>query len=225
MTTPKIRDPDFTLQVKEINFCLSKYRTPFGQWWVPEGKTAVECTYCEYCVKNGCHGDTPLSPLHHRFFNITGTYQDEIPKSKESTLCNCNCDCKEEHPLLYNLRCPICYILMMRGWCGLDCFGNCTQCGNLTSHGGMVYCIPCSYIMESCGECGQPFRSGDEYITEIIIAIDKYIDEIQKNTPLKIFYERELSRLKQLKANIEDICGSKSRNEILEMARKSYQSI
>jgi len=34
--------------------CVGHERISLGNWYCPKGKTPQECTYCEYCIQNGC---------------------------------------------------------------------------------------------------------------------------------------------------------------------------
>ena len=36
------------------NCCVAERRISIGTWYVPNGQTAAQCTYCQYCINNGC---------------------------------------------------------------------------------------------------------------------------------------------------------------------------
>ena len=65
--------------------CVGDFRLRVGNWYVPNGKTPQECTYCEWCIRNGCINinETTLLELD---CNMTG--------------CNCDCPKQADHPKL-----------------------------------------------------------------------------------------------------------------------------
>lgn len=211
-----------------FDFCPGQRRMPFGQWWVPEGKTPAECTICEYCYNNKCLGDVVMTPYYHKHFNISGNYQEKIPYSKMKN-GNCNCDCPKmkEHPRPDNLLCPPCYTKSLSIFCRAASCGSCQQCGNWTSYCGMAYCPPCSHLLKACHECGQPLKEGDAYLEELEASLDKEIARSEKymtrDPEMKDYYTEEITKLKKRKEKVVARFSGKSAEEILVMAKNNYE--
>ncbi len=139
-----------------MNCCVGDIRINYGKWYVPIGKTAQDCTYCEYCYKNGC-----VSP-------------DKVTEQTEAAV-NCNCDCpnKASHPKLVTIICPLC---VPKPVSPDSKVGTCKKCKTTTYHPDMAYCPGCSTEVKSCSECGDEIKNGDQYLTQIEEKIKKSIE-------------------------------------------------
>jgi len=148
-----------------VRHCVGKTRISNGIWYVPHGKATTECTYCEFCVNNGCIS------LH------------EVTKV-DGKLNNCNCDCPNQgsHVTLemsmVNLRCPVCRVKQIGMLSSCTC-GSCKQCHNYTPNPGYTYCMACSNRLTSCEKCGKKIKSGNEYLEGIKKSLDKKIKQHQ----------------------------------------------
>ena len=134
--------------------CVGLHRVNNGTWYVPNGKTKEQCTYCEWCVKNGCVEEKDVS-------QISGSIRD------------CNCDCNKKHPHIVKLICPFCTVNQINT-CSLAMCSKCKNCGII--HGSGTHCVGCSYQLKICGDCGQPIKTGDEYISIIKEFVEKRIN-------------------------------------------------
>ncbi len=119
-----------------INACVSsKLRTSFGKWYTPHEKTPQECTYCEFCVKNGCINT------------------EDVYKLNDAEICNCNCDCPNQHahdclkPYICEKHTHMYYMLTT---CDMNA---CKKCAKMMASGSMNYCDACSAIFNVCVYC------------------------------------------------------------------------
>lgn len=126
--------PQIDLSKYTINACVGNTRINFGKWYSPIGKTSVECTYCEWCVANGC-------------VDIKDVYD-------VCTVRNCNCDCpnKKDHEKIKEYTCE------KHNRCIMSCdTGTCEMpnCEIYTCSGMAKYCAGCSAIFGICEVCGE----------------------------------------------------------------------
>ncbi len=211
-----------------FDFCPGQRRMPFGQWWVPEGKSARECTICEYCYTNKCLGDVAMTPYYHKHFNISGQYNGEIPYSKMKN-GNCNCDCPnaDKHPKPRNLLCPPCYYESLDIFCRACSCGACHECGNWTSYMGMKYCPPCSHLLKRCHECGESLKEGNAYLEAIEDYHNKSIKRNQKymerEPDMREHFEKQLEMANKRREEAIARFTNKSSEEILAMAMNNYK--
>lgn len=211
-----------------FDFCPGQRRMPYGQWWVPEGKTAAECTICEYCYNNKCLGDVVMTPYFHEHFNLSNNYEGNIPYA-EMRDSNCNCDCpkSKDHPKPNNLLCPPCYYESLNIFCRPASCGSCKQCKNWTSYIGMHYCPPCSHLIEACHECGETFKEGDVYLEKISLYLDEEIKRnqkyIERDPEMRDYFEERLKRSVERKEQTTTKFAGKSKQEVLAMAVKNYR--
>lgn len=122
------------MEQPDIYACVGDTRISFGKWYSPTGKTPQECTYCEWCVENGCIS------------------MDDVHDVGPVTNCNCDCVNKANHEHIKKYVCEECKLddggIMM---CGL---GECIKCTRDTSNIGVDYCDGCSAIFNKCAYCG-----------------------------------------------------------------------
>ena len=122
------------MNTKLSDCCVGNLFLSVGNWYTPIGKTPQECTYCEYCVNNGC---------------IT---KDEIYKLDAVGNCNCDCPAQKNHPRLKGYTCQ----KHSRGDMLSVCMvGTCKNCKGWTSTTAKQYCDGCSAILNLCMYCGQ----------------------------------------------------------------------
>lgn len=114
--------------------CPGQFRVHRGQWYIPCDKTAQECTYCAWCVTNGC-------------VELADGY------NVQPDLANCLCDCpvKESHACLRPYDCG-----RHRGQFGGCAMGRCMACLRPASTPSTVqnYCLACSALLQICAQCG-----------------------------------------------------------------------
>ena len=212
-----------------FDFCPGQRRMPYGQWWVPEGKIASDCTICEYCYENKCLGEVPMTPYFHQNFNISGKYNGKIPSTRmKSGNCNCDCPKAKEHPQPSNLMCPPCYYESLEALGRAAVCGSCEKCGNWISYSGMTYCPPCSHLFEACYECGGTIKEGNAYLEAIKAGFDKQIKRCAKYTQImeddwKGYYEDKIEQLRKEKEEVALRFKDKSAAEVLVMAKKNYK--
>lgn len=211
-----------------FDFCPRDRRMPFGQWWVPEGKSAAECTICEFCYNNKCLGDVAMTPYYHKQFNISGKYDQEIPyDAMKDGNCNCDCPKANEHPKARNLSCPPCYYHSLDIFCRAASCGVCQECKNWTSYIGMSYCPPCSHLLKRCHECGESLKEGNAYLEAINEHFDKTIKRNQKylerEPDMKEHFEKQLEKSIKRKESAASRFSNKSCEEIIAMAMNNYK--
>ncbi len=184
-------------------YCVGSIRVSYGKWYSPNGQTPQDCTYCNFCIENGC-----------------------IPRSEVWQLTepvkNCNCDCpkQKQHPRIKEIQCPTCRVKQIGRLRCATC-GTCSHCQCQTSYIGQKFCSGCSWLLNSCKECGQEIQDGNFYIEAIKKKIEKlkaklseypisgYPDLAQKQS---VMYDEIL------KNAIQEYSG-KSRDEILRLLR------
>jgi len=134
---------------KQFTFraCVGELRIASGLWYTPIGKTPQECTYCDWCIKNGC-------------MSINDVYQlDKVFG------CNCDCPHQKTHGTLEPYICPDHQNNVIQcGYC------HCLECGmyQLLHHDenghccqlppeskGIQYCSLCSAFDGICQFCGK----------------------------------------------------------------------
>lgn len=118
----------------EARACTGKFRVHRGKWTIPKGKTSKECTYCEWCINNGC---VQLEPG----FTVS------------SSLNNCSCDCpiKDTHASIQVYDCrkhEDMITLCVMGRCR-SCYKDCATTSSLNK-----YCPACSALFGICEVCG-----------------------------------------------------------------------
>lgn len=124
------------MEQPNIYACVGDTRISFGKWYSPTGKTPQECTYCEWCVQNGCIS------------------MDDIHDIGAVTGCNCDCVNKANHEHIKKYVCATC---KAEGSMIMNCMcGTCTSinCNHYTPSSGMKYCNGCSAIFGKCVYCG-----------------------------------------------------------------------
>ncbi len=115
--------------------CVGSMRISVGTWYSPIGKTPSECTYCEFCVVNGCADRSKV-------YQITEPVQN----------CNCDCPIAQNHPQLKKYECHKC--ITKSGFMTCD-MSTCHKCNvNRTTSSCIKYCNACSAIYGICVTCG-----------------------------------------------------------------------
>jgi hypothetical protein len=121
----------------ETTACTGNFRVHRGKWTIPNGKTAHECTYCEWCVANQC-------------------IQLEAGYTTKRDLANCLCDCpiKHTHAAIQAYNCG-----KHEEDVSTCDMGTCRTCWKLgTTSGSERYCEACSALFGICGVCGVTAR-------------------------------------------------------------------
>lgn len=144
----------------KMDCCTGPFRNNYGTWYVPNGMTKEQCTYCEWCVDNGCYD------------------KNDMKLVTDANGYTFNCDCKREHTHIVSIMCPECYVQEMEGMGHLAACGKCVNCGNYTPYGGIKYCPSCSYISRKCHQCCINIKSGNDYLEMITKFIE---DKIKSN--------------------------------------------
>ena len=203
-------------RVAMSSFCVGRSRISQGIWYSPVGKTSHECTYCEFCINNGC---IPV---------------DQVYKIDPSIIRNCNCDClnMSSHPLLRGLECPKC---MSEGEGMMRCAscGTCKNCNGVTPYVGQSYCTGCSWKLESCHECGEPIKDGNEYVKDINDICEERItrskDQIKRSTPPEDrwikYHQGQIKSMEETQKKLSELYTGKSKKETLEMIIKGRSEI
>lgn len=114
--------------------CVGAMRISFGEWYCPKGQTPQQCTYCAYCVNNGCIGINDV---------------DRVEVAINS--CNCDCPNQKDHPKLQPVVCDDC-VPKLGGFMTCDC-GDCNHCGGFTPTGCQQCCDGCSILLNVCIFC------------------------------------------------------------------------
>ena len=123
--------------------CVGGIKTNLGSWYTPNDQDPSECTYCEWCLQNGC-------------FKKEDTYQlDDV--------YDCNCPNIGHHGSIDEYFCQR-HINIPLHKCGLfDCL-KCERCfysdgRNISAIGVKLeipnYCYPCSTFEGICRICGE----------------------------------------------------------------------
>lgn len=160
----------------KIDFCNGKEKLKSDDWWVLNGSNASKCTYCNWCVENGCIDKTTVT-------------------QSSGEVMTCYCDCRKQHnnnPIA--LKCTTCMIKM--GFTSTfyldDIFlkdesavthkgGKCISCG--LKHDFMNYCDVCSYVSKHCVYCGESLKSGDDYVKDLAELIERIKKRYAECTP------------------------------------------
>jgi hypothetical protein len=122
------------MEQPNIYACVGDTRISFGKWYSPTGKTPQECTYCEWCLENGCIS------------------MDDVYEIGDVTGCNCDCVNKANHEHIKEYVCTAC---KAKGGMIMMCqIGTCSTCTHYTSNIGMKHCKGCSAIFSRCKYCG-----------------------------------------------------------------------
>lgn len=118
----------------ESKACPGKLYVHRDQWTIPNGKTARECTYCEWCVNNGCF---QLEPG----FSV----------SRDLGTCSCDCPVRDAHVTMQPYNCG-----QHDGTPGMTVMGTCKSCWRAasTSSSAEKYCGGCSAQHGICIVCG-----------------------------------------------------------------------
>ena len=210
-----------------FDFCPGQRRMPYGQWWVPKGKTAAECTICEYCCNN-CFSEVAMKPYLHKHFNMSGKYEGLIPhKEMKTTNCNCDCPKSEEHPKPKELYCPPCYFesIEVFGYCAS--LGTCRECKNQTSYSAMEYCPNCSYLLKACHMCCDTLKDGNSYIDAVMNKLDESIEQYeqwaQSDDDDKSYVKERIAYFNDKKEKVSSLLKDKSAEDILVMAKSDYK--
>ena len=178
-----------------LNFCPGHFKTPYGRWWLPTGKTPAECIICDYCYNNKCMGT----------ITITSYTNEEVDNGN----CNCACPKSKEHPQPDNILCPICYFESSKVLVSFASCGYCQQCKNPTAYTAMNLCTICSQLFRACHKCTESIHIGDSYIPKIIAYLER--EDVHKTA----FLKREIIKLFE----------GKSADDIIEMSRQKYKTI
>lgn len=139
---------------ENMDMCVGKHRINYGTWYVPKGKAIEKCSYCDWCVQNGCIAKTDVDIV-------------------KTPVKNCNCDCKAEHPHIGGICCPICKY--NEPGIKLMICGSCVVCKNTTPYPHHKLCKACSYCLQLCDRCRLPIKTGDEYVKEITDLLNERI--------------------------------------------------
>jgi len=183
----------------KLAFCVGRTRVNFGTWYVPNGKTSQEFTYCEYCIENGCAS------------------RDEVYQAVGNAR-NTNCDCprQKEHPLFQTLECPVCIVkgigMMRAASCGI-----CTECGNSTPYTGQTYCSGCSWDLKACYECGQKINEGNSYLEDVKKIIDKRINRTKSMHVSEKYIQEDISRYGQIYGKTVQLYSNRSKEEMINL--------
>lgn len=119
------------LRELKLTGCIGQNRINYGKWYSPNGKKPSECTYCDWCVKNGC-------------VNVSDLYK--INKVEQ---CNCDCPQQKNHPCLQLYICDQCDINFK-----IAEYGQCEMCSRFIMSGGCYkfdsyksVCVRCVYSL------------------------------------------------------------------------------
>src|SRR5207237_7622170 len=96
---------------------------------------ASECTYCEWCINNGCVALTDIYKINEK-------------------VISCNCDCQKDHPYIQIYVCNEHYKTGKHTHNGVMmscCMKPCKKCGTVTN---TDYCSKCSALFRICMTCG-----------------------------------------------------------------------
>lgn len=186
------------LSFNRLKGCVGNIRIRFGTWYVPKGKTPQECTYCEYCVENGCIPKSEVNPMI------------EEPKGV-------NCDCPKQivHLTLKAPECPICQIrdsILRFSSCG-----SCSNCHRETPYIGQKYCAGCALQLNSCYECGQEIKDGNSYLEEIEAVLDRRINKMKKMKVSDEDIQKGINRLNEIRIRMIQRLSNKSKDEVCQM--------
>jgi hypothetical protein len=123
-----------------ISACVGNIKINYGKWYAPIGKTAYQCTICEFCILNGCVEKSAVYEL------------DEINQY--------SCNCTNNHTHIEEYVCEDCIY---------DCnfiiadMGKCITCKEFTKN---KYCNGCSAIFSKCIYCGIDRKATGEPISD-----------------------------------------------------------
>lgn len=174
-------------------YCVGSRRVNTGTWYVPNGKTPQECTYCEFCIKNGC---------------IPAETVTKITEKLNS--CNCDCPNRNTHPRMISLCCPVCRVKYMGMMSCCSC-GMCKKCHGYTPNPGYTYCTGCSNYLKCCEKCGNEMKTGNEYLEgikhELAKKIEHHTANLSRNDPIsdKKISENMMSYHKESIKEYEDM--------------------
>ena len=115
--------------MEEVTACTGNFRVHRGKWVTPKGMTSQECTYCEWCVTNGC---VPLEEGYTTRHNLN--------------LCLCDCPIKDNHPSIQIYNCG-----KHGGALGSMAMGRCRACfrNNATPSSLEKYCVLVQHYLGS----------------------------------------------------------------------------
>lgn len=134
---------------------------PLINWYVPNGKTSQEFTYCQYCYDNGCCKKEDVTKLTEQVGD-----------------CNCDCEKQKDHLRLVPLVCRACNFDV---YCSPAIVGQCQNCEMKTGtgNGSTKYCDACTYSLKKCKYCGD-IKDGNTYVEIIKDSVDEIIAYYQK---------------------------------------------
>jgi hypothetical protein len=118
----------------ELKACPGRLRGVRCNWFIPNGKTAEECTYCEWCISHGCV-----------------QLEEGYRSTAELERCNCDCPILNSHAVMLPYNCG-----NHSGMIGDCMMGRCRICyteGSTTSSANK-YCRDCSALYSICEICG-----------------------------------------------------------------------
>lgn len=158
-----------------LSACTGQFRVHHGKWTVPKGSTAEECTYCEWCVTNGCiqleEGYTTRHDLHN---------------------CLCDCPIKQSHASIQVYNCG-----GHEDEIGMCMMGTCKACckQNATPSSAEDYCQACSALFGICEVCGIDRNGRFRIVTTGMLSSQNAENQYQvKASPLVIVDTRTLLR-------------------------------
>lgn len=125
-----------------IEACVGSHKIRFGKWYTPNDKQPAECTYCEWCIRNGC-------------IDVLETYLVEGVEGQ----ANCDCPNQSTHEKIKSYVCEKC---QKKGGVMNCALGRCKMpgCRGYTSSMGKPYCKGCSAIFHKCEYCGEENLGG-----------------------------------------------------------------
>lgn len=114
--------------------CPGNFRVHKGKWSTPKGMTPSECTYCEWCVQNGCV-----------------QLEEGFSVGYDLNQCLCDCSQKESHETIQTYNCG-----KHAGIIGGAVMGRCGSCfkASSTTSTAQKYCRACSTLYGICEFCG-----------------------------------------------------------------------
>ena len=176
--------------------CVGAYRINYGSWYVPKGKISGECTICQFCVNNNCID-----------------LNDYIKLDEPVGNCNCDCPYQNNHPHLKGLKCPVCHAKSLdMGSCN-QVKGECKICHSWIPDVDYSYCNKCSIEFQSCYECGEKIKNGNEYLEMIKNIIEERVSMIRGNkrsVEIKHFYNE-----------VQNFYKNKTEKEMIQIVNKN----
>lgn len=182
--------------------CVGILSINYGKWYCPVGKTPTECTYCSYCITNGC-------------------IKDDVYEIKENITCNCDCLLRDSHPHPEYVTCPVCTIEWIDVYTTAVC-GTCKSCADSTPSSSDIYCQACSTLHKSCHKCGNKIKCGNDYIEDIHKATEEMVlhcaSRIHNETPNNMinYYNEKIKMYNTMCEEMLSKYKDKNENEMWE---------